>query len=51
MRYAHITKINGGYSLQITESTSPKGGIVFLVADKRDARAKAREHGATPWNF
>lgn len=49
--YAHITKVKDGYELRITTENRPVGGLVTHVTGKREARALAREHNATPWNF
>lgn len=40
-----------GFTVRITDSMQPFGGIVFSVAGKADAKKIAKEHNAQPWNF
>lgn len=49
---AHITKTKGGYELAISPTFSARDWVnLYRVADKRQARAIAKQHGAKPWNF
>jgi hypothetical protein len=49
--YAHCTKVKGGFEVTICASMSPRGGVVFKVASKKEARQIAAAHNAAPWNF
>ena len=40
-----------GFTVLINNSASPVGGTEYPVSGKLEARAIAKQHGATPYNF
>lgn len=51
MRYAHLTKIKGGYTLTITQTPKFGDGAIVHVASRKAARDMAARFSAQPWNF
>ena len=40
-----------GYTLRVNDNASPRGGKVYRVTGKREARALAKRLKAAPYNF
>lgn len=53
--YAHYYtgKVNGQklHLVTISSTPAPRDGTTYKVADKKAARALAKQYNAAPWNF
>ena len=51
-KFAHYTGSKAkGYTVRVTDSMQPTGGLVVPVNSKSHAKQVAKDHGAKPWNF
>jgi hypothetical protein len=50
--YAHLYGSKSrGFTVRINSDVRPVGGTEYPVKGKAEAKAIARQHNATPWNF